>query len=112
MIKSLLFTVVIITTNATLTTRLPNSVHQKIKELAVPNNVRSYVPASYAKTLLASLPVGAARTFSSTQLEAALGLTMAGPVRPMIQVTGTSALEVQSFMQQPGGVFNEFSGVQ
>lgn len=111
----------------------------------MPNNVRSYVPTSYAnytsylrvintgttatpitvayvdpatgvattaKTLLASLPVGAARTFSSTQLEAALGLTMAGPVRPMIQVTGTSALEVQSFMQQPGGVFNEFSGVR
>ena len=35
-----------------------------------------------------------------------------GAVRPIIQSSGTSALEVQSFMEQPGGVFNEVSGVQ
>jgi hypothetical protein len=109
------------------------------------NNVRTYVPATYAnytsflrvintgkaasaitvayidpdtglvgtaRTLLASLPAGAARTFSSAQVEAALGVSIAGTVRPMLQITGTSALEVQSFMQQPGGVFNEVSGTQ
>jgi hypothetical protein len=37
LIKSLLFTVVIITTNGALTIRLPTSVHQKTKELAVPD---------------------------------------------------------------------------
>ena len=67
-----------------------------------------------AATLIASLPAGAARNFSSSQLETALGTSIAAGTRPRIQISGngTNVLEVQSFLIQPGGAFNEVSGAQ
>jgi hypothetical protein len=65
-----------------------------------------------AKTLLASLPAGAARTFSSSEVEAALGSSISPTLRPRIQVSGTTDLEVQSFLMQPGKVLSEVSGGQ
>lgn len=65
-----------------------------------------------AGTLLASLPAGAAQTFTSSQVEAALGATVAAGSRPRILVTGNTSLEVQSFLTQPGGAFTEVSNGQ
>lgn len=62
--------------------------------------------------LLASLPVGAARTLSSAAVEAALGTPVASGTRPRLLISGTSTLEVQSFLIQPGGAITEVSGAQ
>lgn len=62
------------------------------------------------QTLLASLPGGAAQTFNSDQIEAALGIPIASGARPRIQVSGATTLEVQSYLTQPGGAFTEVSG--
>jgi len=63
-------------------------------------------------TLVPSLLAGAAQTFSSSQVEAALGSVLASGVRPIIQVSGNTTLEVQSFLTQPGGAFTEVSNGQ
>ena len=63
-------------------------------------------------TLIPSLPAGAAQTFSSYQVEAALGAPIAAGLRPRIQVSGNATLEVQSFLSQPGGTITEMSGGQ
>ena len=65
-----------------------------------------------AAVLIASLPPGAAQTFNSSQIEAALGSPIAAGSRSRIAVSGSSALEVQSFLTQPGGAFTEVSGGQ
>ena len=65
-----------------------------------------------SRTLIAALPGGGAQTFSSSQIEAVLGTTIAAGSRPRIQVGGAVALEVQSFLTQPGGAFTEMSGAQ
>jgi hypothetical protein len=63
--------------------------------------------------LTPALPVDGAVTFTAQQVEAALGLTMTGADRPRIRVSGvTSPVEVQSFLLQPGGLFDEVSGFQ
>jgi Subtilase family/Putative binding domain, N-terminal len=62
--------------------------------------------------VLANLPAGAAQTFNSSQIEAALGSPVAAGSRPRIAVSGTTVLEVQSFLTQPGGAFTEVSGGQ
>lgn len=68
--------------------------------------------AGTAKTLIAALPGGAALTFSASQIEATLGTAVAAGVRPRIQVSGAVALDVQSFLTQPGGAFTEMSDGQ
>lgn len=65
-----------------------------------------------ASTLIASLPAGAAQTFSSIQIEAAMGVAIAPGTRSRILVSGNTVLEVQSFLTQPGGAFTEVSGGQ
>lgn len=66
---------------------------------------------SNASTLIASMPGGAAQTFSSSQIEAVMGTIPAGS-RSRLQISGTSTLEVQSFITQPGGAFTNISGGQ
>ena len=65
-----------------------------------------------SKLLMASLPAGGARTFISSEVEQVLGLSIAGGLRPRIQITGNQVLEVQSFLLQPSGSFLEVSGAQ
>ena len=60
-------------------------------------------------TLTASLPALAAMTYTAQQVEAALGVTLLAGDRPRIRVTASTLIEVQSFLSQPGGVFNEIS---
>jgi hypothetical protein len=55
---------------------------------------------------------GAAKTFSSTEIEAAMGVSLAGDARPRIQFIGSTPLEVQSFLLNSNGVFTEVSGGQ
>jgi hypothetical protein len=63
-----------------------------------------------ARTLLASLPAGAAVTLTSAEVESALGVTLTASDRPRLRIRAvTSTLEVQSFMLQPGGGFDEVS---
>lgn len=62
--------------------------------------------------LAQAFPAGAAQTFSSAQIEAALGITLAAGSRPRIQINGLAGLEVQSFLLQAGGAFIEVSGGQ
>ncbi|MDP2827051.1 MAG: M12 family metallo-peptidase [Sulfuricellaceae bacterium] len=63
--------------------------------------------------LTPSLAVKGARTFSAQEVEMALGTTLAAGDRPRIRVTGAiSTVELQSFLLQPGGVFNEVSAAQ
>ena len=62
--------------------------------------------------VLVNLAAGAAQTFSSSQIEAALGSPVAAGSRPRIAVSGNTVLEVQSFLTQPGGAFTEVSGGQ
>jgi len=57
-------------------------------------------------TLTASLPALAAMTFTAQQVEAALGVTLAATDRPRIRIIANTPIEVQSFLLQPGGVFN------
>jgi YVTN family beta-propeller protein len=59
--------------------------------------------------LLASLPAGAAVTFTAQQVEAALGAPLPASDRSRIRVTASSAIEVQSFMSNPGGVVTQIS---
>ena len=63
-----------------------------------------------AKQLIASLPVDAATTLTAAQVEAVVGAIPALQ-RPRIRLTASSegAIRVQSFLLQPGGVFNELS---
>ena len=65
-----------------------------------------------SSVILANLAAGAAQTFSSSQIEAALGSPVAAGSRPRIAVSGNTVLEVQSFLTQPGGAFTEVSGGQ
>jgi len=65
-----------------------------------------------AASLMAALPAGAARTFSSSEIEAAIGSAIAPESRPRLLVSGNTVLEVQSFLTQPGGAFTEVSGGQ
>jgi alpha-tubulin suppressor-like RCC1 family protein len=68
--------------------------------------------ASASAQLMASLPAGAAKTFSAQQVETALRLTLPSSVRPRIQVTANANIEVQSFMSNPGGTVTQLSGAQ
>ena len=64
-------------------------------------------------TLTYSLAAGGAYTYSGAQVEAAMGSVIPASERPRIRVSASSsALEVQSFMLQPGQVFNDVSGAQ
>ena len=62
--------------------------------------------------VVATLPAGGAQTFTSSQLEAALGVNVIAGSRPRIAVRAANVLEVQSFLTQPGGAFTEVSGGQ
>jgi alpha-tubulin suppressor-like RCC1 family protein len=68
--------------------------------------------AGASAQLMASLPAGAAKTFSAQQVETVLGLTLAASARPRIQVTANVPIEVQSFMSNPGGTVTQLSGAQ
>ena len=58
--------------------------------------------------LAASLPAGAAITFTAQDVEATLGAPLPGGDRPRIRVTAAaSTIDVQSFMSNPGGVITE-----
>ncbi len=65
-----------------------------------------------AGTLNAALPPGAAVTYSGQQIESALGINLPGSARPRIRVTSTTAVEVQSFQANPGGVVTDNGYVQ
>ncbi len=63
-----------------------------------------------ARTLLANLPAGAAVTLTSAEVESALGITLAAADRPRLRISAaTATMEVQSFMLQPGGGYDEVS---
>ena len=65
---------------------------------------------SVAKAVAPALAGNSSITLSSAQIEAALGLTLSAASRPRIRLTAASAtLEVQSFLLQPGGAYNEIS---
>jgi hypothetical protein len=64
------------------------------------------------KQLVASLPAGAARTFSAQEIETALGVSLAASARPRIQVSANVSVDVQSFMSNPGGTVTQLSGAQ
>jgi hypothetical protein len=51
-------------------------------------------------------------TFDATQIETALGTTIAAAARPRIRVGATQVVEVQSFMANPGGIMTQLSGAQ
>jgi hypothetical protein len=68
--------------------------------------------ASASGQLVASLPAGAAKTFSAQQVETALGLTLPASARPRIQVSANVSVDVQSFMSNPGGTVTQLSGAQ
>lgn len=64
-------------------------------------------------TLVASLGAGASTTFTAKQVETAMGMMMAASDRPRIRVGATNTtISAQSFLLQPGGVFNEVSPAQ
>jgi len=63
-------------------------------------------------TLTASLPAQAAVTYTAQQVEAALGVTLLASDRPRIRVIANTSIDAQSFLLQPGGVFNETSDAQ
>ena len=66
--------------------------------------------AGTPRTLLASLAGGGAQTFTSSEIETALGQAVPATARPRLRLAaGGAALEVQSFMVQPGGGFDEMS---
>ena len=62
--------------------------------------------------LNAALPSGAAITYSAQQIEDALGVTLPASARPRLRVTSTTAIDVQSFMSNPGGVVTEEDAVE
>lgn len=64
-----------------------------------------------ARPLLASLPGKGAVTLTSAEIESALGLALTGADRPRLRIAGngTASLDVQSFMLQPGGGYDEVS---
>ena len=63
--------------------------------------------------LSSGLPAGAAVTFSAQQVESALGTSLLASDRPRMRLVGAlSSVEAQSFMLQPGGLFDEVSGAQ
>jgi hypothetical protein len=67
------------------------------------------------KQLVASLPAGAATTFSASQIETALGVALPASARPRIVVSATATgatIDVQSFMSNPGGTVTQLSGAQ
>jgi alpha-tubulin suppressor-like RCC1 family protein len=68
--------------------------------------------AGASAQLVASLPAGAAKTFSAQQVETALGLTLAASARPRILVSASASIDVQSFMSNPGGTVTQLSGAQ
>lgn len=69
--------------------------------------------SSAPRTLLSSLPAGAARTFTATEVEAALGQTMTSTERPRLVVAASaSTLDVQSFLLQPGGFYSQVSSAR
>ena len=69
--------------------------------------------ATHSGQLTASLAPKAAVTFTAQQVEAAMGnpLTINSKA-PRILVAGNVALEVQSFMSNPGGIVSQNSGAQ
>lgn len=60
-----------------------------------------------AATLNGALPPGTAVTYSGQQIEAAIGVSPPASARPRLRVTSTTAVEVQSFQSNPGGVVTE-----
>ncbi|HZW25303.1 MAG TPA: hypothetical protein VFF26_07460 [Gallionella sp.] len=66
--------------------------------------------ASASAVLMSSLPPHAAESFSSSQVEAALGVNIQASARPRIRVSAYVPLEVNSFLLQPNGAYNEFTG--
>lgn len=78
--------------------------------VAVINGDTGVVGAS--GTLISSLPAGAAKTLSASQVEAVTGAIAAGD-RPRLRISGpTDWLNVQSFMSNPGGVVSDMTGGQ
>jgi subtilisin family serine protease len=67
---------------------------------------------SNEKQLTSALPAGGAMTFNAQQVEAAMNLSLAASDRPRIRVGANVSIGAQSFMLQPGGVFNEVSPAQ
>lgn len=60
-----------------------------------------------------TLAPGATYNFTPTQVEDAIGGTLAVTERPRLRITApTSGLKVQSIVSQPNGIVNEFSGSQ
>ncbi len=83
--------------------------------LATPISVQLINPETgaigNAGQLDASLPVGAARTYSAAQVETAVNGGPLPNIRPRIRVTGvTSGVVVQNFLYNPDGTFSEASG--
>jgi len=63
--------------------------------------------------LTASLGAGQSMTYTAQQVETAMNLSMAAADRPRIRVgASNTTIGVQSFLLQPGGVFNEVSPAQ
>ena len=68
---------------------------------------------SAAGVLTPSLAVDGAVTFTAQQVETALGMRLTATERPRIRVNGVlSTIEAQSYMLQPGGLFEEVSAAQ
>lgn len=68
--------------------------------------------AGIKKTLVSALPAGAARTYSSSEIESVLGGPIGSGKRPRLQLTSNATITVQSFLTQPGDAFTEMSGGQ
>jgi alpha-tubulin suppressor-like RCC1 family protein len=65
-----------------------------------------------SEPLTASLPAGAAKTFSAQQVEAALGISLPASARPRIRVTASVSIDVQSFVSNPSGTVTQIVGAQ
>ncbi len=65
-----------------------------------------------SSAVLGTLAAGAAKTYLASDIEGATGVIAAG-LRPRLRITApTAALQVQSFMSSPSGVFSDMSGGQ
>ena len=66
---------------------------------------------STPRMLIANLAPGAAVTLTSAQVESALGQVVAASERPRLRIASNNGavLDVQSFMLQPGGGYDEVS---
>jgi len=65
-----------------------------------------------AFTIISALPARAAKTMTSTEIEAIIGAIPSG-TRPRIRITApTTGMNVQSFFLQPGGAFTDANGAQ